>query len=332
MGRKEDQMNALVTGGGGFIGSALVLRLVKENYRVVSFARGDYPQLAKMGVKIIRGDLSDSDAVMAACDGMDIVFHVAAKAGITGIYKEYYKTNVTGTENIVRACISNKIKWLIFTSSASVVFDGNNIEGANESLPYPVRPLSFYTGTKAIAEQIVLQANSSSFNTLALRPHIVYGPGDNHLFPRVIKKALNGKLRQIGNGKNLIDVSYIDNVVDAHIQSVKAIKDNPEAPGKAFFITNGEPVSLWDFLNIMLGMSGLEPVRKSISVWPALMLSSVAEILHKTCYKTGEPGLTRFMVTELSRSHWFDISRARNILNYYPVISNIEGLKKMINK
>ncbi|MCU0461426.1 MAG: NAD-dependent epimerase/dehydratase family protein [Bacteroidales bacterium] len=322
-------MNAFVTGGGGFIGSALVHELVKRGFVVTSFSRNDYPALRDIGVNIKTGDLSDPDSVQKACMGMDIVFHVAAKAGISGNYIDYYKTNVKGTGNIIHACKMNNIKYLIYTSSASVVFDGKKIEGSDESLPYPVKPVSHYTATKALAEKLILQVNSPDFRTIALRPHIVYGPGDNHLFPRVLSRAKNGRLRRIGNGKNIIDVSYIDNVVSAHINAAEAIIKNSEASGKTYFITNGEPVLLWDFLNTMLDFSGHGPIRKSVPSWLAFAISALSETTHKIFFRSGEPFLTRFLVSELTRSHWFNISKARRSLNYNPEISNIEGLKKM---
>jgi nucleoside-diphosphate-sugar epimerase len=322
-------MNALVTGGGGFIGSALVNELVKNRFRVTSFSRNDYPALRKTGVDSVRGDLSDINSVLKVCKGMDIVFHVAAKAGISGSYSDYYRTNVTGTANIIHACKMNNIKYLIYTSSGSVVFNGDDIKGANESIPYPARPLSYYTATKALAEQMVLQANSPRLSTIALRPHLVYGPGDNHLLPGIIKQAKAGKLRQIGSGKNLIDVSYIDNVVMAHLKAAESFINSPESSGRAYFITNGEPVLLWDFLNMMLKASGIEPVKKYVPAWSAIIFSVLDEVLHKTILRTSEPLLTKFLVMELSRSHWFDINNARRFLNYDPVISNIEGLHRM---
>ncbi len=322
-------MNALVTGGGGFIGSALVCELVRRGYRVTSFSRNDYPALRKIGVDVKRGDISDTNSVLKACEHMDIMFHVAAKAGLAGYYRDYYRINVTGTANIIHVCKMNKIKYLIYTSSASVVFDGNNIEGSDESLPYPVRPVSYYTATKALAEKLVLQANSPILRTISLRPHLVYGPGDNHLFPRIISRAKKGSLRRIGDGKNLIDVSYIDNVVAAHINAVQAMISNPEVTGEPYFITNGEPVLLWDFLDMMLQLSSIKPVIKKVPVWTAKMFSSLDEALHRIFMKDGEPLLTRFLVSELTRSHWFDINKARRLLNYNPEISNIEGLKKM---
>lgn len=322
-------MKALVTGGGGFTGSALARELIKKGNKVISFSRGDYPELRESGIRTLRGDLSDSDLVLEAAENADIVFHVAAKAGISGCYSDYYRTNVTGTSNIIKACRTNNVKYLIYTSSASVVFNGKNIDGGDESLPYPKRPLSFYTETKAMAEKLVLEADSPSLRTLSLRPHLVYGPGDNHLLPRIRKQSESGRLRQIGGGRNLIDVSYIDNVIAAHLDAADALANNTEASGKAYFITNGEPVLLWHFLNDMLRMSGLQPVSKSIPVWAASAFAVLDEAIHKTIIRNHEPFLTRFLVSELTLSHWFDISRARSLLNYNPMISNIEGLKKM---
>jgi nucleoside-diphosphate-sugar epimerase len=288
-------MNALVTGGGGFIGFALVHELVSRNFNVTSFSRGDYPELRKIGVNTIRGDLSDLDSVLQATVGIDIIFHVAAKAG---------------------------------TSSASVVFDGKDIEGSDESLSYPVRPVSYYTATKALAEKIILKADSSILRTLSLRPHLVYGTGDNHLLPEIISKAANGTLRRIGKCRNFVDVSYIDNVVAAHINAARVIMENPEVSGKAFFITNGEPVLLWDFIDMILQASGLEPLKKRVPVWTAIMISQMSEVFHKI-FANDQEKLTPFIVSELTRSHWFDISKARRLLNYNPEISNLEGLKRM---
>ena len=324
-------MNALVTGGGGFIGFALVNELVRRDFNVTSFSRGDYSELRKIGVNTVRGDLSDLNLVLQSTEGIDIIFHVAAKAGINGSYRAYYKTNVTGTENIINACKVNKIKYLIYTSSASVVFNGKDIEGSDESLPYPPHPVSHYTATKAIAEQLILKANSSALRTLALRPHLVYGQGDNHLIPGILSRAKTGRLRRIGSGKNLVDLSYIDNVVMAHLNAALAMINNPEVTGKAYFITNGKPVLLWDFLDLILQASGLEPLKKRVPVWAATIIAHMAESFQRLS-ANDQGTLTPFIVRELTSSHWFDISKARKLLNYNPVVSNIEGLKKMIEK
>jgi nucleoside-diphosphate-sugar epimerase len=314
-------MKALVTGGGGFIGSALVNELVKRGYYVTSYSRGDYPELRKIGVVIKRGDISNREAVLDACEGIDIVFHVAAKAGTWGSYKDYYNINVKGTENIIDACREKKIKWLIYTSSASVVLDRSDIKGSDESLPYPSRPLSNYTATKAKAERNVLKANSSSLKTMALRPHIVLGPGDKHFVPGILEQAGKGKLKQIGDGRNIVDIAHISNVVAAHLCAAIAIQNDPEVAGKVFFVTDGEPVNLWDHINIILQNAGLDPVKKSVTEKAALVISFLTELTYHIFGIKKEPRLTRFLVQELSRSHWFDITAACKLLGYNPVKS-----------
>lgn len=320
-------MKALVTGGGGFIGAALSKQLLKNSYETASFSRSEYPDLRKLGIEIIRGNLTDPEAVIKACAGRDIVFHVAAKAGVWGAYQEYYRPNVLGTQNVVNACMLQRVKYLIFTSSASVIFDGKNIEGANEKLPYPSRSMSHYTATKALAEQYVLRANCSSLKTLSLRPHLVWGPGDSHIIPRVIERARSGKLKRIGEGKNLIDTIYIDNCVSAHLCAANAIKQNPNSAGKAYFITNGEPLPAWDFINYILEAACMPPIKKSISFKTALIAAGLLELNNKTFVKRNEPYLTRFLVYELCRSHWFDISAAREQLGYVPNISINKGFR-----
>jgi nucleoside-diphosphate-sugar epimerase len=314
-------MKALVTGGGGFIGSAIVRELIKKGYNVTSFSRGDYPELTETGVIVKRGDICDRKAVLDACEGIDIVFHVAAKAGVWGSYKDYYNINVSGTENIIDACREKKIKWLIYTSSASVVFDRTDIKGSDESLPYPRRPLSNYTATKALAEQSVLKADSSKLKTIVLRPHLVFGHGDNHLVPGIIAQARAGKLRQIGEGKNIVDISHIDNVIAAHLCAAIAIQNDPEVSGKVFFVTDGEPVNLWDYINMILQNAGIDPLKKSVTEKTALVISFLSELTYHILGIKKEPRLTRFLVHELSRSHWFDITAACKLLGYNPMKS-----------
>ena len=329
MGKEEDQVKALVTGGGGFIGAALSKQLQKDGYETASFSRSDYPELRQLGIKVVRGDLTDPEAVTRACAGKYIVFHVAAKAGVWGSYQEYYRPNVLGTQNVIKACMLQGVKYLIYTSSASVIFDGKNIEGENETLPYPSRPMSHYTATKALAEQYILNANSPALNTLSLRPHLVWGPGDNHIIPGLMKRAKSGKLKRIGKGKNLIDTIYIDNCVSAHLCAANAIKQNSQVAGKAYFITNGEPLPVWDFINGILKAACLPPVEKSISFKIALIAAGSLESIYKTCAIKNEPYLTRFLVHELCTSHWFDMSAARKQLGYVPKISTTDGFKQL---
>ena len=273
--------------------------------------------------------MTDPEAITKACWRKDIVFHVAGKAGVWGDYPEYYKPNVQGTQTVVNGCKLQEVKYLIFTSSASVVFNGKNIEGGNETLPYPSRSMSHYTATKALAEQYVLKTNCSELKTLSLRPHLVWGPGDSHIIPGIVARARSGKLRRIGEGKNLIDTIYIDNCVSAHLCAAEAIKQNPNAAGKAYFITNGEPLPVWDFINGILKSACLPAVENSVSFRTALIAAGFLELVYKTFAIKKEPHLTRFLVHELCASHWFDIDAARKELGYVPKISFTNGLEQL---
>ena len=245
-------MKALVTGGGGFLGKAIVRLLLERGDEVRSFSRGDYPELAALGVEQFRGDLADREALFRAVAGCDIVFHAAAKAGIWGSYADFYRANVTGTENVVAACRQHRIGRLVYTGSPSAVFDGRDVEGGDESLPYPDHYEAHYPHTKALAEQLVLAANSPELATISLRPHLIWGPGDNHLVPRIVARGKAGKLRRIGNRPCLVDTVYVDNAARAHLLAADCLAQGGAAAGKAYFISNGEPIPLWEMVDRIL--------------------------------------------------------------------------------
>src|SRR5438105_1104494 len=217
-------MRALVTGGGGFLGGAIVRLLRDRGDDVRSFSRQCYPALDGLDVEQIQGDVADAAAVDRAVAGCDVVFHVAAKAGVWGPTDEYYRANVVGTENVITACRKHGVRRLVFTSSPSVVTTGHDIAGGDESLPYPKHYLADYPRTKAAAERLVLAANGPNLATVALRPHIIWGPGDNHLIPRLIEGARAGKLRQVGDGTNRTDVTYVENAATAHLLAAERLR------------------------------------------------------------------------------------------------------------
>jgi len=322
-------MKALVTGGGGFLGSAIVRQLLARGAEVVSFSRGDYPELKALGVEQRRGDLSDLEALVEALRACDIVFHVAAKAGIWGSFEEYHQANVAGTENVIAACRIHSIKRLVYTGSPSVVFDGSDVEGGDESLPYPRHFEAHYPHTKALGEQAVLAANSPSLATVSLRPHLIWGPGDNHLVPRIVAKARAGKLRRIGRRPCLVDTVYVDNAAEAHLNAADHLAPGAPPAGKAYFISNGEPLPLWEMVNRILAAAGLPPETRSVSPALAYAAGTVCESLWKALRLSGEPPMTRFVARELATAHWFDISAARRDLGYSPRISVDEGLKRL---
>lgn len=322
-------MFALVTGGGGFLGQYIVEQLVARGDRVRSLARGHYPALAGLGVDCVRADLRDAAAVRRACAGVDAVFHTAAVAGIWGPWQDYFDINVLGTRHVLEGCRQHGVPRLVFSSSPSVTFDGRPQEGVDESAPYPTRWLCHYQHTKALAEQAVLEANGNGLATCALRPHLVWGPRDPHLTPRLIARAVAGQLRRVGDGTNLIDRVYVENAAAAHLQAADALAGESPVAGRAYFISQGEPVNCWQWIDEILSLAGVEPVRRHVSLATAWRVGAVLEAVHRLLGIRREPRMTRFLAAQLGTSHYFDISAARRDFGYHPQISTAEGMRRL---
>jgi len=318
-------MRILVTGGGGFLGGAIARKLVQQGFQVRSFSRGSYPALRALAIEELRGDLSDRAATEAACKGCDTVFHVAAKAGIWGPYREYYSANVEGTLNILRACRTHKVRKLVYTSSPSVVFDGTDMEGVDESVGYPKSYKAAYPKTKAIAERAVLKHNGESLATLALRPHLIWGPGDTHLVPGIVKRGRTGALKRLGKEEKLVDFTFIDDAADAHLLAAEHLEFGSTVAGRAYFISQGKPLPLWDFINQVLAAAEVPEITKSVSPRLAYIAGAVFEGLYRMLPLKGDPPITRFLAEELSTAHWFNIDAARRDLSYLPKTSFEEG-------
>ena len=327
-------MRALVTGGGGFLGLAIARQLVARGDQVFSLARGDYPTLRAEGISQFRGDIADPATVSEAVQGCDVVFHVAAKAGVWGPYAEYHRANVVGTAAVIAACRNAGVPRLVYTSSPSVVVgaDAGDIEGADESLLYPTRYATAYPATKAEAERLVLAANGPSLRTVALRPHLIWGPGDNHLIPRIIARARSGRLRRVGDGTNQVDSIFITNAAAAHLCAADRLATaSPEAPpaGRAYFISQNEPKPLWELVDGILHAAGLPPVARSISPRAAHRAGAVLETVHRLFRLPGEPLMTRFVAHQLAAAHWFDTTAATRDLGYVPTITIDQGLDRL---
>ena len=324
-------MKALVTGATGFLGQYIVEQLVARGNRVRALCRRPTPELEKLGVESAQGDLRDRQSVVLACKGMDAVFHVAGGAGIWGPWEYYYSINVRGTQHVIEGCREHRVARLVFTSSPSVTFDGSDQCGINESAPYPSGWLCHYPHTKALAEQAVLAANDAKLATCALRPHLIWGPRDRHLIPRLIARARAGQLRRVGDGTNLIDMIYVENAALAHLLAAEALSPGSSVAGRAYFISQGEPVNCWQWIDELLALHGLSPVSKSISVRTAWRIGSAMETVYRLLRLPGEPRMTRFLAAQLGRSHYFDISRARQDFGYRAEISTDEGMRRLIS-
>jgi nucleoside-diphosphate-sugar epimerase len=322
-------MNALVTGGGGFLGGAIVQRLRARGDRVRSLSRRRYSALEALGVEQIQGDVANLEDVQQAAQGCEIVFHVAARAGLAGRYADFHRANVTGTENVLAACRKVGIGRLVHTSSPSVVFNGRDMEGVDESVPYPAHYEAHYPKSKALAEQTVRAANGPELATVALRPHLIWGPGDTNLVPRILARGKAGRLRRIGTATKLIDSVYIDNAARAHVLAADRLSPGSVVAGKVYFISNGEPMPLWDLVNAILKAGGVAPVTRSVPASLAWGAGFVLEAIYARCWPELEPPMTRFLAGELATAHWFDLSAARRDLGYEPEVSIAEGLGRL---
>lgn len=320
---------ALVTGGGGFLGKNIVRQLRERGVQVRAFSRDAYPDLENLGAESVQGDIANAEAVAKAAEGMDVVFHVAGNPGVWGPYEDFYRTNFLGTLNVIEACRTHGVARLVYTSTPSVVFDGGDAEGIDESAPYPARFKAAYPETKSMAERAVLQANDENLATVALRPHLIWGPGDNHLTPRIIERAKAGALRLVGDGTNKVDTVYVDNAAKAHLLAAERLAPRSNISGKAYFISQGEPIELGTMIRLILEAAGLPPVEKKVSPRLAYAVGAIAEVVYGSLGITREPRLTRFVARELSTAHWFDIGAARRDLGYEPEVSLDEGLERL---
>lgn len=318
---------ALVIGGGGFLGKAIVSKLLKSGAEVRCLARGEYPELKRLGAETLRGDICNPEDVLKAAEGCQAVYHTASKAGIWGAYEEYERINVQGARNVLEACRRQKVKALIYTSTPSVIYHPNaKIENVQEDIAYPETFECFYAQTKARAEREILAANGPDLLTVALRPHLIYGPGDEHLIPRVVQRAAAGQLFQVGDGANKVDITYIDNAAQAHLLAFEHIE---QCAGRAYFISDGQPVVLWDWIRELLKQVGVEPVKHKLPYRLTWALGAFLEFVYKLSGKKEEPKMTRFTATQLATSHYFNITNARRDLRYQPEVSGEEGLRRL---
>ncbi|HJW45499.1 MAG TPA: 2-alkyl-3-oxoalkanoate reductase [Lysobacter sp.] len=324
-------MKILVTGGGGFLGQVLCRGLRERGCEVVSFNRGRYDALDRIGVTQIQGDLAQRDAVLAAGRDCDAIFHNAAKAGAWGSYESYHLANVVGTQNVLDACRAHGIGKLIYTSTPSVTHRATHpVEGGTaDTVPYGEHLKAPYAATKLIAEKAVLAANDAALATIALRPRLIWGVGDNQLLPRLVERAKAGRLRFVGDGENRIDTTYVDNAAQAHFDAFAHLAPGASCAGRAYFISNSEPRTVREIVNGLLQATGAPAVTKTIPFGVAYAAGMICEGLWHALPLKGEPPMTRFLAEQLSTTHWYDMGPARRDFGYVPRVSIDEGLSRL---
>jgi len=326
-------MKVLVTGGGGFLGTAICKILIQKDYDVVNFSRNAYPHLSELGIKTVKGDLSDLNSIRIAMKDVEAIFHVAAIAGVWGKYESYYQTNTVGSQNIVSVAKELGIKFLIYTSTPSVVFGKDDINNGDETLEYPTSYLTHYAYTKHLAEKHILSSCDEAFYAVSIRPHLIWGPNDPHILPRLIEKAKVGKLKRVGEGTNLVDIVYVDNAAMAHVLALEKLIVDQSISSNAYFIGQEAPVSLWDFIGKLVALSGEEPIESSISYKKAYFVGSILEqIFSLLGINKPEPPMTRFIATQLAKSHYFSHEKAKKDFGYTPLITIDEGLERTFSK
>jgi nucleoside-diphosphate-sugar epimerase len=273
--------------------------------------------------------LADAAAVSEAARGCDAVFHVAAKAGVWGPYEAYHRANVVGTRHVLEACRAHGVSRLVYTSTPSVVHGGGDVEGLDESAPYATHFETHYPATKAEAERMVLAAHGPDLMTVALRPHLIWGPGDNHLVPRIVARARAGRLRLIGGPPKKVDATYIDNAAWAHVLALDKLAPGAACGGRAYFIAQGEPLPMNELVNRILGAVGLPPVTKTVPPRVAWLAGAAMEGAWRLLGRQDEPLMTRFVARQLSTAHWYDLSAAKRDLGYEAQVPLAEGLARL---
>ena len=321
-------MRTLVTGGNGFVGRYIVEQLLARGDQVRVVGRSLYPELVALGVECFRADLAAQQPLDTALHGVEVIFHVAAQAGVWGRPGDFFANNVVATQHVLRAAVRSGVPRLVYTSSPSVAIGAHNIAGGDERLPYPARFLAPYPLTKAVAERYVL--GQREIATTAIRPHLIWGPRDPHILPRLVARARSGRLVRIGDGTNMVDITYVENVAAAHLLAADALGERSALRGRAYFIGQEQPVNLWGFIGTLLDRLGLPPIRRSIPLGTALAAAGLFEAAYTALGLADEPPVTRLTATQMARSHWFDHSAAQRDFGYGPQITTAEGIERTV--
>jgi nucleoside-diphosphate-sugar epimerase len=324
-------MLVLVTGGTGFLGSKVAEKILalKGDFKLRILSRRALPGCEEKGVEVAIGDLRDFSSLKKATEGVNAVIHTAAKAGIWGDPEEYKEINQEGARKLLIAAEENGARYFIHTSTASVVYQGKDLLGVDESAPYDENFPDPYPVTKVFAEKLILSKNSDYFKTLSLRPHIIWGPGDPHFVPRILERARKGKLRLFKGGPYIFDSIYVDNAADAHVEALLKLIQGAPVDGRAYFIAQNEPLDSRDFINRVLAAANLPKATPTLSPKLGLAGARVIEFFWKLFNIKKEPPVTVFSALNLTTSHYFNLERSKKLLGFVPKVSLDEGFERL---
>ncbi|WP_412471389.1 NAD-dependent epimerase/dehydratase family protein [Halobacteriovorax sp. RT-1-4] len=325
-------MNILVTGVTGFLGYHIAKDLLAAGHDVFNFSRRETDEVKELGIKTHQGDLTNYQDIRNALSEIDAVFHVAGKVGMWGRKEDFERINIEGTKNLLKAMKEAGVKYLVYTSTPSVVFGKDEIKNGDEALEYPENYLNEYARTKSIAEKLVLAANTQDLLTTAIRPHLIYGERDKNIIPTLVERAKSGRLKIIGHGDNLVDINYVENASYAHVMALNELVGEAKNKGKAYFIGQERPVNLWHFINELLMAKGVAPLTKKVPLRIVYIIGAICEFIYKLIGKyDGQPAMTRFVALQMGTSHYFKHNNALNDFGYSPRISIDESIEKIKN-
>lgn len=328
-GREFRIVRVLVTGCSSLIGVGVAAVLAARGDEVVAFQRSWSDDLATLGVEQRLGDIRNPETVADAAEGCDAVVHLAAKVGVVGSWEDYRAINVDGTGNVLAALGVHEIQRLVYVSSPSVSHGGEPIVGGGADAPVLGRTHAWYPESKAIAEVMALAAASDSVGVVAIRPHLVWGPGDTQLVGRIVERAATGRLVLVSGGRALVDTTYVDNAASALVAALDAVHPGAVCSGRAYVVSNGEPRTIHELVEGICRAAGVEFAPRNVSLRVGRVVGALVERAWPLLRRSGEPPLTEFLAEQLGTAHWFDPRPVRDDLGWVPHVSVDEGLRRL---
>ena len=322
-------MKVLVTGGSSLIGAGVAAALADRGDEVVVQQRSRSDRLASLEIRQELGDIRDREAVLAAAEGCDAIVHLAAKVGVVGDWEEYRSINVDGTNNVLAAARRHRIRRIVHVSSPSVAHGGEPIIGGGADAPMLGRSRAWYPESKALAEIAALDAAGVDLGVVAVRPHLVWGPGDTQLVGRIVERAASGRLALVGGGRALVDTTYIDNAVSALVAAVDAVHPGAPCSGRAYVVSNGEPRMIRELVEGICRAADVPFAPRTVSLRVGRSLGAVVERAWPVLRRSDEPPLTQFLAEQLGTAHWFDPRPAQEDLGWAPSVSIDDGLDRL---